>query len=103
MTNFETQKYYQNESKFNGVYSRNNVPNTIKDGAYLVNLDEYYSIGTHWAALCVNVSSLTYFHSFVVEHIPEEIKRFIGNKNIANIFRTQIYDSIMCVYFSIEV
>ena len=46
LTNFEIQKYYQNEPKFNGVYSRNNLPK-IKDGAYVINLDEFKSIGTH--------------------------------------------------------
>ena len=50
LTNFEIQKSYQNESKFNGVYSINNLPK-IKDGAYVINLDEYKSIGTHWIAL----------------------------------------------------
>ena len=49
LTNFEVQNYYQNEPKFNGVYSRNNLPK-IKDGAYVINLDEYESIGTHWIA-----------------------------------------------------
>ena len=43
------QKYYQKEPKFNGFYSRNNLP-TIKDGTYIINLDAYYSIGTHWIA-----------------------------------------------------
>ena len=38
LTNFETQKYYENERKFNGVYSRNNLPKII-DGAYIINLD----------------------------------------------------------------
>ena len=47
LTNFEIQKYYQKESKFNGVYSKNNLPK-IKDGAYVINLLEYKSIGTHW-------------------------------------------------------
>ena len=46
LTNFEIQKYYQNEPKFNGVYSRNNLPK-IKGGAYIINLDEYESIGPH--------------------------------------------------------
>ena len=40
LTNFEMQMYYQNEYKFNGVYSTNNLPKKIKDGAYLINLDE---------------------------------------------------------------
>ena len=45
LTNFEIQKYYQNEPRFNGVYSRDNLPK-IKDGAYIINLDEYSVIGT---------------------------------------------------------
>ena len=53
LTNFEIQKKYQNESKFNGVYSRNNL-SKIKGGAYIINLDEYESIKTHWIALYVN-------------------------------------------------
>ena len=50
LTNFEIQQYYQNETKFNGVYSKNNLP-TIKHGAYAINLDEYESIRTHWIPL----------------------------------------------------
>ena len=71
LTNFEIQKYYQNETKFNGVYSRNNLPK-IKDGAYVINLDEYKSIGTHWIALYMNAKNVTYFDSFGVEHVPKE-------------------------------
>ena len=101
LTNFEIQKYYQNESTFNGVFSRDNLPNKIKDGAYVINLDEYSDIGTHWIALWIN-NNATYFDSFSVENITREIKKFIGNKNIiANIFRIQAYDSIMCGYFCI--
>ena len=95
-------KYYENESRFNGVYSRDNLPNKIKDGAYVINLDEYFDIGTHWIALYVKNNDITYFDSFAVEHIPKEIIKFIGHKNvIANIFRIQAYDSIMCGYFCI--
>ena len=99
-TNFEIQKYYQNEPRFNGVYSRDNLPK-IKDGAYVINLDDSSDIGTHWVALYA-INNVTYFDSFGVEHIPKEIKTFINNKNIkTNIFRIQAYDSIMCGYFSI--
>ena len=80
LINFEIQKYYQNEPRFNGVYSRDNLPK-IKDGAYVINLDEYSDIGTHWVALYVNNNSVTYFDSFSIEHIPKEIKTFINNKN----------------------
>ena len=48
LTNFEKQKYYENEPKFNRVCSINNL-SKIKDGAYIINLDEYKSIGTHWS------------------------------------------------------
>ena len=71
-TNFEIQRYYQNEPKFNGVYSRNNLPK-IKDGAYVTNHDEVKSIGTHWIALYVNGNNIMYFDSFGVGHIPKEI------------------------------
>ena len=101
-TNFEIQKYYQNEPKFNGVYSRNNLPK-IKDGAYIINLDEYKSIGAHWVTLYANSNNIVYFDSFGVEHIPKEIKKFIRNKNIVtNIYRIQAYDSIMCGYFVLD-
>ena len=101
LTNFEIQKYYQNEPKFNGAYSRDNLPK-IKDGAYVINLDEYSDIGTHWVALYVYNKDITYFDSFGVEHISKEVKTFINNKNIkTNIFRIQAYDSIMCQYFCI--
>ena len=100
LTNFETQKYYQNEPKFSGIYSRNNLAN-IKDGAYVTNVEEFKSIGTHCIVLYANGNNVTYFHRFGVEHISKEIKKFVGNKNIiTNIYRTpQAYDSIMCGYF----
>ena len=56
LTNFEIQKYYQNEPRFNGVYSRDNLPR-IKDGAYVIKLDEYSDIRTHWVALYVSKAS----------------------------------------------
>ena len=90
LTNFEIQEYYQNEPRFNGVFSRDNLPNSIKNGAYVINLDEYRDIGTHWVALYVNNKTIIYFDSFGVEHIPREIIKFIGNKKIIkNIYRIQ--------------
>ena len=101
LTNFEIQKYYKNEPRFNGVYSRDNLPK-IKDRAYIINLDEYSDIRSHWVALYLqNNNNVIYFDSFGVEHIPKEIKAFITNKNITNIFRIQAYDSRMCGYFCI--
>ena len=50
LTNFEIQNYYENESKFNGVYSRNSL-RKIKDVAYIINLDEHKSRVFHWISL----------------------------------------------------
>ena len=100
LTNFEIQKY-QNEFRLNVVYSRDNLTE-IKDGVYVINLDEYCDIGTQWGALYVYNNDVTYFDSFCLEHILKEIKTFINNKNITtNIFRIQAYYSIMCGYFCI--
>ena len=97
LTNFKIQKHYGNEPRLKWVYSRDNLPRK-KDGAYIINLDEYSDVGTHWVALWINNSNnVTYFDSFGVEHISKEIKSFMNNKNIkTNIFRIQAYDSIMC-------
>ena len=95
-------KYYENEPRFNGFYSRD-ILSKIKDGAYIKNLDEYSDIDTHWVVLWIKNNNVTYFDSFGVEHIPKEIIKFIENRNIrTNIFRIQAYDSIMCEYFCIH-
>ena len=112
LTNFEIQEYYQDEPRFNGVFSRDNLPNSIKkNGAYVINLDEYHDIGTHWVALYVNNKIVIYFDSFEVEHISKEIMKFIARtsfrlgsrrkKLIRNIYRIQAYHSIMSRYFCI--
>ena len=87
------------------MYSRNNLSNKIKKGAYVINLDEYENVGTHWVALFFNPKYTVYFDSFVIEHIPKEINKFIRSKELGsavgnndiknNIFRIQAYDSIM--------
>ena len=120
LTNIEISEYYKNEPRFNGVYSRNNLPNKIKKGAYVINLDEYENTGTHWVSLFVKPKYTIYFDSFGVEHIPKEINKCIRSKELghavrndttkssslerikSNIFRIQAYDSIMCGYFCIE-
>ena len=102
LTNFEIQKYYQNGPRFNGVFSRNNLPKKKKDEAYILNLDEYADVSKHWIALFCNKNEIVYFENFGVEHVPEEIKEFIANKNIkAKIFRLQANNSIMCGHFCV--
>ena len=100
LTNFEIQKYYQNEPRFNGLYLRDNLPK-LKDETYVINLYEYSDIGTQRIVFYVSGVSLkevknngvTYFDSFGVEHIPKKLRTFISNKNIkTNIFRTQAFD-----------
>ena len=74
----------------------------IKDRAYVINLDQDRDVGTHWIALFCKESEIVYFDSFVVEHIPEGINEFFGNKNIkADIFRVQANNLVMCGYFCI--
>ena len=85
LTNFDIQKHQKNESRFNGVYSRDNLPK-IKDGAQVINIDEYSDVGTHWVSLYVSKASLkevnnnnvTYFDSFGVGNILKEIEAFIN-------------------------
>ena len=82
------------------MYSRNNLPNKIKKGAYVINLDEYENTGTHWVSLFVKTNKAIYFDSFGIEHTPKEINKFINNdmtkpsslKPIkSNILRIQAY------------
>ena len=73
------------------VCSKDNLTE-IKDGTYIINLDEYFDIGTRWVVLYVRNINVTYFDSFRVEHIPKEIKTFINNKNVkTNLFKNKTY------------
>ena len=103
LTSFEIQKYYEDEPRFNGVFSRNNLTTKIKHGAYVINLDEYADVGTHWIALFSNRNQIVCFESSGVEHVPEEITKIFGNKNTSTSTskRVQANDSIMCGYFCI--
>ena len=76
LTNFEMQKYYQNEPNFNGVYSRNNL-SKIKEELYIINLHDCESIATHWVALYGNAENITYFNSFGFEHIPNKNQKIL--------------------------
>ena len=97
LTNFDIQRYYQDEPRFNGVYSRDNLPNKLQYEVYVTNLDEYVDVGTHLIYLYVNDNNGAYSE---IEYIPKEIKKFIGNNNITtNIFRMQAYNSVMYGYF----
>ena len=74
----------------------------LKNGEYVINLNEYKSGETNWIALYVNDDNVIYFDSSRVEHIPEEIQKFVGNRNITtNIFKVQAHNLVMCRYFCI--
>ena len=91
-SNFEIKDYYENEPRFNGVYYRDNLTKTIKNGAYVINLDL-----KSWITLYAKNNEVIYFDSFGVEHVPKEIERFIGRKNTkTNMFRIQAGNSVMC-------
>ena len=81
--------------KFNGVYSRNNLPK-IKDGEYVMNLDEYKSVETHCMALYMNGKNIMYFDRCGVEYAPKGILKIIGNKNmITNICSIESWNNIL--------
>ena len=81
--------------------SRNNFPN-IKDGAYVINLDDKNSTGTHWVPLFIDKNTAVYFDSFGIEYIPLDALNKIGDKSIThNIFRMQDDESIMCRFYCI--
>ena len=84
LTNIEISEYYKNEPRFNGVYSRNNLPNKMKKGAYVINLDEYKNTGTNCVSLFVKTNEVIYFDSFGIEHIPKEINQFICSKELGS-------------------
>ena len=85
LTNSEIQNYCKNEPRFNGIYSRDNLTKTIKNRAYVINVNEYVDIGKHWIALYASTelhsknNEVIYFDSFG-KYIPKEIKKFIGQK-----------------------
>ena len=73
LTNFEIQKYYKKEPRFNGAYSRNNLPEKVKDGTYILNPLMKMQTLINWIALFCNRSEIVYFDSFSAEYDTEEI------------------------------
>ena len=87
LNNFKIQRYY-------GVYSINNSPE-IKDKPHVINIDEFQSIVTHSNTLYLNGNNVIYFDSFGIQYVSNEIRKFIGNKNIiTNIYIIKAHISI---------
>ena len=74
LTNFEIQKYYENDGVYLMVFILETIQNKERNGANVINLDEYADVGTHWIVLFCNRSEIVYFDSFGVQHVPEDVK-----------------------------
>ena len=83
------------------LFQKNNLPR-IKDGAYVINLDDKNSKETHWVSLFIDRNTAIYFDSFGIEYIPQEVLNKIKDKSIThNIFRIQNNESVMCGFYCI--
>ena len=80
LTKFEIQKYYQNESRFNEVFSRDNLPKTVKDGASVINFDKYADVGTHWIVYFVTEVKLFNSMVLVLNIFLKKLKNLLGIK-----------------------
>ena len=103
LNNIEITNYFNYNPRFNGVFSRNNLPR-IKDGAYVINLDYKKSKETHWISLVIDRNIALYFDSFGTEYIPLEVLNKTSNKTVTHsLFRIQDDESIMwrlyCITF----
>ena len=100
-SNIETTKYFNYEPKFNGDFSRDNLPR-IKHGVYVINLDDKHPKVTHWVSLFIDRNTAVYFDSFVIEYIPQKVLDKIKDKsNTHNILKIQSDQSLMFGFYSI--
>ena len=101
VANIEIIKYFNYESRFNGVFSRNDL-SRVRGGAYVINLDDKKSKGTHWVSLFIDRDTAVYVDSFGIKYIPQDVLNKIRDKSIShNIFRIQSSDSVMCGFYCI--
>ena len=77
LTNFEIQNYYKNGPRFNGVFSRNNLPKKIKDGAYIIKLDKYANVGTHLIALFCKKMKLFVLINLLLNMFLKKLKNLL--------------------------
>ena len=85
-TNFEIQKCFKNEEKFNGVFSRNNLPKKVKNGTYIIDLDEYADVSTYWIALFYKKMKLFISIVLVVNIFLKKLKNLLEIKTQKDIF-----------------
>ena len=96
ITNFEIQEYHWNEPKFNRAHSRNSLPR-VRDGTYVINLDEYESTGTHWIALYLNGGNVGASN---MQHIFLALKLELSLQKLKNSYVIKILQQIFieCKY-----
>ena len=96
----EITKYINNKLRFNGAFPRNNLFR-IKDGVYVINLDDKKNKGTHWGSLFIDRNTCAYLEYFGVEYIPQDVLNKMKDKSITyKIFRIQDYDWL-CLDFTV--
>ena len=101
LSSIEATTYFNYKSRFNGFFSRDNLSKT-KDGAYVINLDDTQSKGTHWILLFLKKNVAVYIDSFGIEYIPQELLIKLKDKSVTHyIFRIQDNDSVMCGFHCI--
>ena len=83
LSNFEIQNYYQNKPRFNGVFWRDNLANEIKDRAYVINLDEYADVGTHWIPLFCRKMKLFISIVLVLNMFLKKLKNLLDIKTFS--------------------
>ena len=96
LLNIESSEYYKNQLRFNGVYSRNNLPNKIKKGAYVINLDECENTGTHWVSLLVKANKVIYFDSFGTEHFLKKLINLLVIKKLKQVYLEYKHTTQLC-------
>ena len=79
LTNFEIRQFYQNEPRFNGVFSRDNL-SEMKNGSYVINLDEYADLGTNWIALFIEKLKLFISIVLVLNMFLKKLKNLLEIK-----------------------
>ena len=92
-------KYFNCGPRFNGGFSTDNL-SKIKDGIYVINLDDKKSKGSYWIPFFIDKNAAVYFDSSGIEYILQEILNKIKYKSITNnIIIIQSDDSIICGFF----
>ena len=95
--------YFKYESRFNSVFSKNNLPRK-NDGAYVIILDDTNSKRTHWFSLFINRNAVVYFDSFEIGYVSQEVLNKSKNKSITqNIFTIQDNESNTYGFYCIAV